>query len=69
METTLKVRVSKAPPGKAGVLATKESRMKRSLLKKLFGGDDVKMAILIPGDEVAEVEIVREDSGGVANAG
>ena len=54
MKQNLTIKVSKDKGG--GVVACKRLTIREKLLRKLFG-DPVKLTVLVPGDNVEEVEI------------
>ena len=60
MEQTLRIKVSKKPPESGGVVSYKSKRMKRGLFKRLFGIKPDKVTIIVPGEDVASVEIIAE---------
>mgnify|MGYP001175552606 FL=1 len=58
LEQTLRIKVSKKPPESGGVVSYKSKRLKRGLFKKMFGTDPDKVTIIVPGEDVASVEII-----------
>lgn len=67
MKHKLKINVANGSP-KEGIVACKKKKVRRGLLKKLFGTDADKVTIIIPGDSVKDVTICEVDERGAADA-
>ena len=67
----LKVNIQKKPPGSDGLVSCKNTKVRHSLYKRLFGTAE-NIAIIVPGKDVASVEIVTvpqvELRGGACHA-
>lgn len=63
MSAKLKLRVAKTPSPKAAI-STKEIRASKRLLRRIFGTKQPghKMAIILPGSEMTEVDVQFIDS-------
>ena len=67
MKHKLRINVANESP-KEGIVACKKKKVRKGLLKKLFGTDADKVTIIIPGDSVKDVTICEvDDVGGAAN--
>ena len=67
MKHKLKISVANESP-KGGIVTCKKKKVKRGLLKRLFGIDPDKVTIIIPGDSVQDVTIQEvADAGGAKN--
>ena len=53
-------QTEKKPPESGGVVCYKSKRLKRGLFKRLFGTEPDKVTIIVPGEDVASVEIIAE---------
>ena len=56
MKHKLKINVANESP-KEGIVACKKKKVRRGILKKLFGTDANKVTIIIPKDSVKDVAI------------
>ena len=56
MKHKLKINVANESP-KEGIVACKKKKVRRGILKKLFGTDANKVTIIIPKDSVKDVTI------------
>ena len=56
MKHKLKINVANESP-KEGIVAYKKKKVRRGLLRKLFGTDADKVTIIIPRDSVNDVTI------------
>lgn len=67
MKHKLRINVANESP-KEGIVACKKKKVRKGLLKKLFGTDVDKVTIIIPGDSVKDVTICEvDDVRGAAN--
>ena len=66
-ETQTKINVANESP-KEGIVACKKKKVRRGLLRKLFGTDADKVTIIIPRDSVNDVTICEVDERGAADA-
>ena len=55
MKHGLIIKVAKKVPN-AGIVAVRQKTVREKILKKLLG-DPIKMTVLVPGDNVDEIEI------------
>ena len=55
MKHGLIIKVAKKVPN-AGIVAVRQKTVRERILKKLLG-DPIKMTVLVPGDNVDEIEI------------
>ena len=67
MKHRLKINVANRFP-KEGIVAWKKKKVRRGLLKKLFGTDADKVTIIIPGDSVKDVTVCEVNEGGTTDA-
>ena len=67
MKHKLKINVANESP-KEGIVACKKKKVRRGLLRKLFGTDADKVTIIIPRDSVNDVTICEVDERGAADA-
>ena len=58
MDQTLRIKVTKKPPDDGSVVSYKT--INASKLKKLLGISSEKVTIIVPGPDVAKVEILTE---------
>ena len=63
----LKINVANESPNE-GIVAYKKKKVRRGLLRKLFGTDADKLTIIIPRDSVNDVTICEVDERGAADA-
>ena len=61
MTHNLKIKVAKENTPEVGIVACKKKKVRRGLLKKLFGAERDKVTIIIPGDTVRNVTICEVD--------
>lgn len=67
MKHRLKINVANESP-KEGIVAYKKKKVRRGLLRKLFGTDADKVTIIIPRNSVNDVTICEVDERGAADA-
>ena len=67
MKHKLRINVANESP-KEGIVACKKKKVRRGLLRKLFGADANKVTIIIPGDSVKNVTICEVDERGAVDA-
>ena len=67
MKHKLKINVANESP-KEGIVACKKKKVRRGILKKLFGTDANKVTIIIPKDSVKDVTICEVDERGAIDA-
>ena len=67
MKHKLKINAANESP-KEGIVACKKKKVRRGLLRKLFGADLDKVKIIIPGDSVKDVTICEVDERGAIDA-
>lgn len=67
MKHRLKINVASESP-KEDILACKKKKVRKGLLKKLFGANADKVTIIIPGNSVKDVTICEVNEGGVSDA-